>query len=102
MTVMWGMIAASALLWPDHLRGRFDGVPLDSSRPIPADAARPHVHRVARPLQNRDEPLAAAGRMVSAVAADAPLRERCIGRSACVGPQSRLARGPTGVLGDRD
>jgi hypothetical protein len=31
MTVMWGLIAASALLWPDHLRGRFDGVPLDGT-----------------------------------------------------------------------
>jgi len=28
---MWGLIAASALLWPDHLRGRFDGVPLDGT-----------------------------------------------------------------------
>jgi hypothetical protein len=31
MTVLWGLIAASALLWPDHLRGPFDGVPLDGT-----------------------------------------------------------------------
>jgi len=26
---MWGLLAAAALLWPDHLSGPFDGVPLD-------------------------------------------------------------------------
>lgn len=29
MTWFWGAAAAAALLWPDHLSGPFDGVPLD-------------------------------------------------------------------------
>ena len=26
---LWGLLAAAALLWPDHISGPFDGVPLD-------------------------------------------------------------------------
>src|SRR6185295_18024577 len=29
MTWAWGLLAAAALLWPDHLSGPFDGIPLD-------------------------------------------------------------------------
>ena len=29
MTWLWGLIAAMAMLWPDPVRGPFDGVPLD-------------------------------------------------------------------------
>jgi hypothetical protein len=29
MTWVWGLLAAMALLWPDHLSGPFDGIPLD-------------------------------------------------------------------------
>jgi hypothetical protein len=29
MTGVWGLLAAAALLWPDHLAGPFDGIPLD-------------------------------------------------------------------------
>ena len=29
MTLVWGLLAAAALLWPDRISGPFDGVPLD-------------------------------------------------------------------------
>jgi len=29
MTGVWGLLALAALLWPDHLAGPFDGIPLD-------------------------------------------------------------------------
>ena len=29
MTWLWGLLAAGALLWPDHISGPFDGIPLD-------------------------------------------------------------------------
>jgi hypothetical protein len=29
MTWLWGLVAAAAMLWPDHISGPFDGVPLD-------------------------------------------------------------------------
>jgi len=29
MTAVWGLLASLALLWPDHLAGPFDGIPLD-------------------------------------------------------------------------
>ena len=29
MYSLWGLLAAGALLWPDHISGPFDGVPLD-------------------------------------------------------------------------
>src|SRR5262245_49511963 len=29
MTLVWGLLATIALLWPDHLSGPFDGIPLD-------------------------------------------------------------------------
>jgi hypothetical protein len=29
MIAVWGLLASAALLWPDHLAGPFDGIPLD-------------------------------------------------------------------------
>jgi len=29
MTWLWGLLTAGALLWPDHVSGSFDGIPLD-------------------------------------------------------------------------
>src|SRR6516164_138871 len=29
MIAVWGLLASIALLWPDHLAGPFDGIPLD-------------------------------------------------------------------------
>jgi hypothetical protein len=37
MTVVWGLLAAAALLWPDHMTSWFDGAPLD--RPAEAFVA---------------------------------------------------------------
>jgi hypothetical protein len=41
MSTLWGLLAAAALLWPDHIRSAFDDVPLDR-----APEAHPRRHRV--------------------------------------------------------
>ena len=88
MTWLWGLLAAGAVLWPDHISGPFDGIPLDRVaeavliggvfpalciRPGLLKTTRPRRRRAAGGVANRVGAVIRAGRMVREIRAARPL-----------------------------